>query len=136
VFKYEKQVEALKVALFRQEEIRNADEIQLLNTLFKSLDRTMSTRLNAEDIESFVVSRFPNIEYSRESYLRQVWLYGGQAERRLNQMSGDNHFKRVGSNFEFINFADFLMMVWPRHRFQLSERFLFRNKFPVYELKY
>jgi hypothetical protein len=96
----------------------------------------MSTRLNAEDIESFVRSRFPNVEYSQDSYLRQVWLYGGQAERRLNQKSGDDHYKRTGSNFDFINFADFLMMVWPRHMFRLDERFLFRNKFPVYEVEY
>ena len=77
IFKYEKQVEALKVALFRQEEIRNADETHLFNTLFRSIDSTMSTRLNASDIQAFVTSRLPDAHHSRECYLSQIWLYAG-----------------------------------------------------------
>ena len=35
VFKFEKKCESLKVALFRQEELRYADEKKILNTIFR-----------------------------------------------------------------------------------------------------
>ena len=28
------------------------------------------------------------------------------------------------------------MIIWPRHRFELHAKFLFRNKFPIYEMEY
>ena len=54
VFKFEKKCESLKVALFRQEEMRYADEKKILNTIFRQVDVSLTSRISAQDILDFV----------------------------------------------------------------------------------
>jgi len=55
-----------------------------------------------------------------------VSLYSGLAYEKLYGISSDEKHGEI-------SFADFLMLVWPRHKFDLKPHHLLRDPFPVYE---
>ena len=55
ILQFEKQVENLKVSLFRQEDVLQLKgNLEIMNVLFKEIDRNGNSRLNAIDIKWFV----------------------------------------------------------------------------------
>ena len=81
ILQFEKQVESLKVSLFRQEDVQQLKgNLDLMNVLFREVDRNSSTRLTASDLKWFVESHLTSLlSYPERFYDQLVQLFEGQA---------------------------------------------------------
>jgi hypothetical protein len=69
-----------------------------------------------------------SVKFTHDIYSGLVSVYSGLAYEKLYGISS-------GDKCGKISFADFLMLVWPRHKFDLKPEHLLTNQFPVYELE-
>jgi hypothetical protein len=68
VFKFEKKCESLKVALFRQEELRYADEKKILNTIFRQVDVSLTSKISAQDLIDFLKRYHSSVKFPLDIY--------------------------------------------------------------------
>ena len=73
ILQFEKQVESLKVSLFRQEDVQQLKgNLDLMNVLFREVDRNSSTRLTASDLKWFVESHLTSLLSYPERFYDQL----------------------------------------------------------------
>ena len=114
--------ENIKTLLFRQPELRDATEWQLLNSVFKLIDAQQTFKITGRDISNFL--RYRGVEFPEHVYSRLINLFVGQANFKLD---------RTVRNLDYLVFADFMLMIWPRHNFKLKASMLFEKDRPVYQ---
>ena len=81
ILQFEKQIESLKVSLFRQEDVSQLKgNLDLMNVLFKEIDKDNCSRLSATDLKWFVESHLTSLlSYPERFYEQLVQLFEGQA---------------------------------------------------------
>ena len=101
--------------------------MQLLNTIFKSCDRTLSMKLSAQDIQHFINLHLSQKQPRTPACKIFVSLFAGLAQQKL---TGER-----GSYIDHLQFSDFMMVVMPAAKFKLRYQTLFKNMQPVYDLQ-
>lgn len=109
-------------------------DLPLLNTLYRAIDQTYSMQLSAWDIRVLVEKWMPDLDkYPDRFYQALVRKYSNQVYKYINYE--ENGQKNSTCTKVGLSFADFLLLIWPTHRFaglQHYKDILFLNKFPVY----
>ena len=80
------------------------------------------------DLYKFVEDNLPGAtRYPIKFYQDFVATFAGRASQKFYMNSYNK--KEVTR----LNFADFLVIIWPRERFRLREEIFFSDRFPAYE---
>ena len=122
---FERKADKLKNQLFEQPEVTADNFMQLFNTLFKTVDRTMSLKVTVDDLAAFLEQHCDPGAKTRH-FQALVQHYAGRASQKLTNEK---------PRHTWLGFADFLMIVTPRRLFRLKLQTLFKNTFPVYDME-